>query len=83
MTIRYLHLFYLIVHIGNKNSFDIFIKIMRSIEMWIEDIYELDKFKTTWKSSNIYHLPTQVFFMFFFNIFIIRFLNIKKYFETT
>ena len=58
MSNRYLHLFYLIVHTGNKNSADIFIKIMRSIEMWIEDIYELDKFKTTWKSSNIYHLPT-------------------------
>ena len=60
-----------------------FIQITRSIEMWIEDIYELDKFKTTWKSSNIYNLPKQVFFMFFKNIFIIQFLNIKKYFGTT
>ena len=60
-----------------------FIQIMRSIEMWIEDIYELDKFKPTWKSSNIYNLPKQVFFMFFKNIFIIQFLNIKKYFGTT
>ena len=42
MTNRYLHLFYLIVHIGNTYSVDIFIKLMRSIEMWIEDIYELD-----------------------------------------
>ena len=76
-------MFYLIVHIGNKNSIDMFIQIMRSIEMWIEDIYELDKFKTTWKSSNIYNLPKQVFFVFFFNIFIILFLNITKKIETT
>ena len=39
---------------------------MSSFEIWIKDIYELDNFKTTWKSINIYRLPQQVFFMFLF-----------------
>ncbi len=64
-----LHLFCFIVSVGNKNSFDAFIGIMRSIKIWIKDIYELDNFETTWKSSNIYSLPRQVFFMFLFNVF--------------
>ena len=42
---------------------------MRSIEIWMKDIYELNNFETTWKSSNIYSLPKQVYFMFLFNIF--------------
>ena len=52
---------------------------MRNIEIWIKDIYELVNFKTTWKSSNIYRLPKQVFFLFLFNIFhylICKYLNI-------
>ena len=58
----YLLLFYFVVHIGNENSVDIFIKMMRSIEVWIKDIYELDNFGTTWKSSNLYSLPKYGFF---------------------
>ena len=50
-------MFYFIVHVGNENSVDIFMEIMRSIKIWIKDIYELDNFETTWKSSNIYSLP--------------------------
>jgi hypothetical protein len=46
-----------------------FIEIMRSIEIWIIDIYELDHFGPTWKSSNIYSLPNQVILKFPFNIF--------------
>ena len=62
-------MFYFIVHVGNENSVDVFMEIMRSIKIWIKDIYELDNFKTTWKSSNIISLPKHVFFMFLFNIF--------------
>jgi hypothetical protein len=62
-------MFYFIVHVGNENSIDIFMEIMRSIKIWIKDIYELDNFELTWKSSNIYSLPIQVFFIFLFNIF--------------
>ena len=76
-------MFYCIVHVGNENLVDIYIRIMRSIEIWIKDIYELNNFKPTWKSSNIYSLPKQVFFCFFLIDFIIRFVNIEKYFETT
>ena len=36
------------------------------IKIWIKDIYELDDFIKTWKSSNIYHLPKHVFLCFFF-----------------
>jgi hypothetical protein len=64
-----INLFYPIVHVGNTNSIDLFIEIMRYIEIWIKGIYELDNFKTTWKSSNIYHFRKQVFFKFLFNIF--------------
>jgi hypothetical protein len=60
------HSFYFIVHVGNENSVDIYRGIMR---IWIKDIYELNNFETTWKSSNIYSLPKQVIFMFLFNIF--------------
>ena len=60
-----LHLFYFIAYVGNKNSVDIYLGIMRYIEIWIMDIYELNNFETTWKSSNIYSLPKQVFFNIF------------------
>ena len=53
---------------------------MRYIEIWIKDIYELDNFKTTWKSSNIYRLPKQVVFMFLFNIFYYLICKYKKLF---
>ncbi len=66
---RSLHLFYFIAYVGNENLVDTYIAIMRYIEIWIMDIYELNDFKPTWKSSNIYSLPKQVFFMFRFNIF--------------
>ncbi len=64
-----LHLFYFIAYVGNQNSVDIYIAIMGSIEIWIMDVYELNDFKPTWKSSNIYSLRKQAFFMFRFNIF--------------
>ena len=35
-------MFYFIVHVGNENSVDICIEIMRYIKIWIKDIYELD-----------------------------------------
>ncbi len=62
-------MFYFIVYVGNENSVDIFMEILRSIKIWIKDIYELDNFETPWKSSNIYSLPIRVFLMFLFNIF--------------
>ena len=64
-----LRLLYFIVHVDNENSVDIYIWIMRSIEIRIKDIYELNKFETTWKSSNVYSLPKRVILMFLFNIF--------------
>jgi len=36
------NLFYTIVHVENTNSVDIYLDIMRSIETWIQGIYELD-----------------------------------------
>ena len=40
------------------NSVDLYIEIMRYIEIWIKDIYELKKIKRkTWKTSNIYNIP--------------------------
>ena len=63
------HLFHFIVHIGNTNSVETYLTLMSHIEIWIKDIYELDNFKTNWKSSNIYSLPIQVIFKFLFNIF--------------
>ena len=34
-----------IVHVENTNSVDIYLEIMRHIEIWIKDIYELDNLK--------------------------------------
>ena len=48
LNINY-HLFHCIVHIGNINAVDIYLKRMSHIEIWIKDIYELDNFETTWK----------------------------------
>ena len=62
-------MFYFIVYVGNENSVDIFMEIMRSIKIWIKDIYELDNLNKTCKSSNIYHLHKYVFLKFLFNIF--------------
>ena len=39
-----LKLFFPIVHVGNTNSVDLYKEIMRYIEIWIKDIYKLDKF---------------------------------------
>ena len=64
-----LSLIYFIVHVGSENSVDIYMEIMRSIKIWIKDIYELDNFGATWKSSNIYSLPIRELFIFLFNIF--------------
>ena len=63
-------LFYPLVHVGNPNSVDLYIEVMHYIEFWIKDIYDLDNFKKTWKSSNIYH-PKPVFLCFFLIYFII------------
>ena len=79
-----LHLFYFIVHIGNKNSIDTYLTLISHIKIWIKDIYELDNFEPTWKSKNIYFLPNQVFLK--KNFFIICHYLISKYykyFETT
>jgi len=73
-------LFYFIIHVGNENYVDIYLEIMRSITIWIKDIYELDNFETTWKSSNFYSLSIQVFFMFLFNIFYDLIFKYKKMF---
>ena len=62
-------MFCFIVHVGNENPVDIFMEIMRYIKIWIKDIYDHYNFERTWKSSNFYSLPIQVFFMFLFNIF--------------
>ena len=63
-------MFYPIVHVGNINSIDLYIEIMRYIKIWIKDIiYEFDNKKKTWKLSNIYRLPKQLFLMFLYNIF--------------
>ena len=63
------NLVYPIVHVENTNSADIYLEIMRHMEIWIKYIYELDNSKKTWKSSNIYNLPKHVFFTFHLNIF--------------
>ena len=52
-----LQLFYFIAYVGYENLVDTYAGIMRYIEIWIKDIYELHKFETNWKSSNIYSLP--------------------------
>ena len=39
-----INLFYPIGHIGNRNSVDLYIEIMRYIEIRIKDIYELDNY---------------------------------------
>ena len=62
---------YPIVHAENTNLVDIYLEIMNHIKIWIKDIYELDTSTETWKSSNTYKLPKQVFFSFFFIYFII------------
>jgi hypothetical protein len=36
---------YPIVHVENTNSVDIYLEIMRHIQIWIKDIYELDNRK--------------------------------------
>ena len=82
MTKQKFTFFYFIAYECSENSVDTYIGIMRYIEIWIMDIYELNNFETTWKSSNIYSLPKQVFYMFLLIYFIIRFVNIKNYFET-
>jgi hypothetical protein len=51
----------IIVHVENTNSVHIYFLKMSRIEIWIKDIYELDNFTETWKSSNICKLPKQVF----------------------
>ena len=48
---------YPIVHVENTKSANIYSEIMCHIEIWIKDIYELDNFTETWKSSNTYKLP--------------------------
>jgi hypothetical protein len=68
---------YPIVHVENTNSVAIYLKIMSGIEIWIHDIYELDNFIKTWKSSNTYNLPNREFLKFFLTYFIIWFANIK------
>jgi hypothetical protein len=54
-------LFHVILHIGNKDSVETYLNLMKHIKVWIEDIFELDNFEPTWKSENIYSLPNQVF----------------------
>ena len=76
----HLSLFYPIVNVGNENSIDMYIEIMRSIEIWIKDIYEPDNFGTTWKSINMHSFPKQVFFMFLFDIFYYLICEYKNYF---
>ena len=41
-----LTLLYPIVHLENTNSVELYLEIMRYIEIWIKDIYELDFKKT-------------------------------------
>ena len=41
-----MNLFFPIVHVENTNSVDIYLEIMRHIEIWIKDIYDLDIIKT-------------------------------------
>ena len=49
MTTKYKFTFFcFIFHVGNENSFDVFMEIMRSIKILIKDIYKLDNFETTW-----------------------------------
>ncbi len=53
-------MFHVILHIGNKDSVETYLNLMKQIKVWIEDIFELDNFEPTWKSENIYSLPNQV-----------------------
>ena len=56
-------MFHVILHIGNKDSVETYLNLMKHIKVWIEDIFELDNFEPTWKSENINSLPNQVFFL--------------------
>ncbi len=75
---------HVILHIGNKDSVETYLNLMKHIKVWIEDIFELDNFEPSWKSENIYFLPNQVFLKKIFFI-ICHYLisKYKKYFETT
>jgi len=46
MMTKYKFIFFFpIVHVGNTNLVVLYIEIMRYIEIWTKDIYELDNFK--------------------------------------
>jgi len=56
-------------YVENIDSVHIYSEIMSHFEIRIKDVYELDNFTETLKSSNTYKLPTHVFFKILLNIF--------------